>query len=202
MNYLAHAYLSFNNPGVLTGNMISDYVKGKKKFDYPTDIQKGIALHRDIDAFTDDHIATKEAKEIFRPAYRLYCGAVMDVVYDHFLATDSNEFSEESLFAFSQQVYKTLDEYVAYLPTKFAISFPFMKKQNWLYNYNSKWGTEKSLGGLVRRAVYLTESETAFSLFEQHYQLLQRCYRQFWTDVKPFAKQQFEILQNNTATDL
>ncbi len=35
MNYLAHAYLSFNDPDVLAGNMISDFVKGKKKFDYP-----------------------------------------------------------------------------------------------------------------------------------------------------------------------
>lgn len=35
MNYLAHAYLSFNDPEILVGNLISDFVKGKKKFDYP-----------------------------------------------------------------------------------------------------------------------------------------------------------------------
>ena len=64
MNYLAHAYLSFNHPEILTGNMISDFVKGKKKFDYPTTIQKGIMLHRAIDQFTDTHEATKEAKEV------------------------------------------------------------------------------------------------------------------------------------------
>ena len=46
MNLLAHAYLSFNNPPVLVGNMISDYVKGKKKFLYDPAIQKGIELHR------------------------------------------------------------------------------------------------------------------------------------------------------------
>ena len=33
MNYLAHAYLSFNDPEILVGNMISDFVKGKKKAD-------------------------------------------------------------------------------------------------------------------------------------------------------------------------
>jgi acyl carrier protein phosphodiesterase len=87
--------------------MISDFVKGKKKFDYPVPIQKGIALHRTIDSFTDQHEATKEAKEIFRPAYRLYSGAFVDVVYDHFLATDMAEFSEESLLHFSLQVCMT-----------------------------------------------------------------------------------------------
>jgi len=59
MNYLAHAYLSFGNQDILTGNMISDFVKGKTKFDYPLTIQKGIYLHRQIDSFTDSHILTK-----------------------------------------------------------------------------------------------------------------------------------------------
>ena len=62
MNYLAHAYLSFNEPEILVGNMISDFVKGKKKFDYSPGVQKGIALHRAIDNFTDYHTATKAAK--------------------------------------------------------------------------------------------------------------------------------------------
>ena len=46
MNYLAHAYLSFDDAEILTGNIISDFVKGKKKFDYPSRIQAGIKLHR------------------------------------------------------------------------------------------------------------------------------------------------------------
>ena len=88
MNYLAHAYLSFNEPGILTGNMISDFVKGRKKFDYPPQIKKGIELHHAIDEFTDNHPATKQAKEFFRSDYRLYSGAFVDIVYDHFLAND------------------------------------------------------------------------------------------------------------------
>ena len=63
MNYLAHAYLSFRHPGLLTGNMISDFIKGKKQYDYPDHIQLGIRLHRAIDAFTDNHPATREMRE-------------------------------------------------------------------------------------------------------------------------------------------
>ena len=65
MNYLAHSYLSFNQPEILVGNMISDFVKGKKKFTYPSDIQNGIVLHRAIDEFTDAHPATKKQKSFF-----------------------------------------------------------------------------------------------------------------------------------------
>ena len=100
MNYLAHAYLSFNDPEILLGNMISDYVKGRKKFDYGPGILKGIMLHRAIDTFTDQHPVTKTAMKFFKPAYGLYAGAFVDVVYDHFLALDENEFNENSLFTF------------------------------------------------------------------------------------------------------
>ena len=109
MNYLAHAYLSFNHEEILVGNMISDFVKGKKKFDYSSGIQKGIALHRAIDAFTDTHKATHAAKQCFRPAVGLYAGAFLDVVYDHFLANDRNEFADDkALLLFTQNTYSSL----------------------------------------------------------------------------------------------
>ena len=177
--------------------MISDFVKGKKKFDYPKGIQQGIMLHRAIDTFTDTHEATKKAKEIFRPHYRLYSGAFVDVVYDHFLANDPTEFSEQSLFDFSQQVYSILDKQVQWLPERFALMFPYMKEHNWLISYRTRWGIYRSLGGVVRRSLHLTESETAFQLFEQHYPLLQDCYYHFWASLKSFACKQFEVMQKD-----
>lgn len=176
--------------------MISDFVKGKKKFDYPPRIQAGIALHRAIDEFTDNHPATKEAKEVFRPHYRLYSGAFVDVVYDHFLATDPGAFSEPSLAAFTQNVYDTLDKKSDYFPSIFAEMFPYMRLHDWLFNYRHNWGIEKSLHGVVRRSAYLTESHTAYQLFEDHYQLFRDCYRQFWADMLPFAQKEFDSLLN------
>lgn len=182
--------------------MISDYVKGKKKFDYPVAIQNGIMLHRYIDTFTDEHEATKEAKQVFRPAYRLYSGAFVDVVYDHFLATDENEFTGQSLLNFTHVVYSTLDNNAQWLPERFALLFPHMKQHNWLFNYRTSSGTYKSMGGVVKRAAYLTESETAFQLFEQHYQLLKECYHHFWKDLKRYTAKQFELLQNGPISNI
>lgn len=187
MNYLAHAYLSFGRPGILVGNMISDFVKGKKKYEYPEEVQQGIALHREIDRFTDTHFATKEAKQIFRPAYGLYSGSIMDVVYDHFLALDENEFSDESLRTFTLNTYSTLDRFTEYFPEKFGMMYPYMKAQNWLYNYRYVQGIEKSLGGLVRRARYLEESDTAYFLFTNHYDQLKTSYRLFYPELKTMS---------------
>ena len=184
MNYLAHAYLSFGRPGILVGNMISDYVKGKKKYDYPEQIQQGVAVHREIDRFTDTHSATKEAKEIFRPAYRLYAGSLMDVIYDHFLALDEKEFTDESLKAFTINTYAMLDQFTDHFPEKFSRMYPYMKAQNWLYNYRYRQGIEKSLAGVVRRAKYLEESDTAYLLFNEHYDKLKKLYEIFFPGLK------------------
>lgn len=175
--------------------MISDFVKGKKKFDYPKEVQHGINLHRAIDRFTDEHPATKEAKLVFRPSYRLYSGAMTDVVFDHFLANDETEFDEASLFDFSRETYAELDRQAGWMPERFAHIFPYMKQQNWLYNYRTRWGIKKSLGGVVRRAAYIDDHETAYEIFEEHYQLLDDCFRHLWTDLKPFAKDFFDTLK-------
>jgi acyl carrier protein phosphodiesterase len=201
MNLLAHAYLSFNEPNILVGNMISDYVKGKKKFLYPEAIQKGIALHRAIDAFTDTHEATKEAAVFFKPSYRLYAGACIDVVYDHFLANDSNEFENEAaLKLFTANTYMNLEENKQYLPEKFAAMLPYMQSQDWLYHYRFNFGIEKSFGGLVRRSAYLTDSATAFHIFETNYAALQLCYNHFFPAVKKMAGDWLQNFTNGTNT--
>jgi len=190
MNFLAHAYLSFGHNGILTGNLISDFVKGKAQFTYPERIQEGIRLHRAIDTFTDTHPATKKAANFFKTPYRLYSGPIIDILYDHFLATDAAIFPGDTLLPFSQQVYQTLEADAALLPPHFARVFFYMKTDNWLWNYRTHAGIRRSLQGLVRRATYLAESETAYTLFLQHYAELNACYTEFITDVKAFAKQQ------------
>jgi acyl carrier protein phosphodiesterase len=189
MNLLAHAYLSFGNPSILVGNMISDYVKGKQKFLYNPAIQQGIELHRIIDEFTDQHPATGRAKVFFKPAYRLYAGAFVDVVYDHFLANDISLFADEmALDRFAQQTYISLAAYKQIMPERFARMLPYMQAQNWLYNYRYNQGIERSFEGLVRRAAYLDESAVAFSIFEKEYESLKNCYEFFFPELKLLAE--------------
>lgn len=194
MNYLAHAYLSFNNPPLLLGNMISDFVKGKKQFQYPEDVHKGILLHRAIDNFTDFHEVTKEAQSVFKKEYRLYSGAFIDVVYDHFLAIDHTTFNEQSLLAFSKNTYQLLEQQEHLMPPPFKNIFFYMRSQNWLYGYRTRKGIYESFGGLVKRAAYLHDSSPAIEIFESHYNFLEDCFRRFWKDIKPYAIKKLDEL--------
>jgi acyl carrier protein phosphodiesterase len=220
VNYLAHAYLSFGIPEIAVGNLISDFVKGKKKFDYPGRIQSGISLHRSIDTFTDTHPVTRIAKSYFRADYGLYAGALTDVAYDHFLANDPVAFppaggaeagaglagaglaalAEAGLGAFAQKTYDQLAAWESVFPERFARLFPYMRSQNWLYQYRFKEGIFNSFAGLSRRAAYMPGPEQACRLFETHYRELDACYREFFPLLKEFAFQTLERLEPDTGS--
>ena len=188
MNYLAHAFLSFNQKDLIIGNMISDFVKGRKKFDYRKEVQEGIALHRAIDEFTDNHIITKKTKLIFKPAAGAYAGAFLDIAYDHFLATDQRYFPGDNLSLFSQAIYKVLQEEKEY-PERFSRILPYMIENNWLYNYQFEYGIEKSFEGLARRAAYLNNSGPVLQLFKDNYTVLAASYNYFFDELYTFAQQ-------------
>ena len=197
MNYLAHAYLSFGDPDILAGNMISDFVKGKKKFDYPERIQMGIALHRKIDEYTDTHPATREAKQFLKASAGLYAGAFVDIIYDHFLANDAYEFEAGALEIFTQKSYLQLQASEKWFSEKYQRFFFYMRTQNWLYNYQFTGGIHNSFKGLCRRAKFIDDPEPVFEAFLKHYEPLKMAYEIFFPHVKTFAYNELLYLRGS-----
>jgi acyl carrier protein phosphodiesterase len=199
MNYLAHAYLSFDIPEITVGNLISDFVKGKRKQDFPAKIQQGILLHRAIDNFTDTHGTTRRAKACFKAVYGLYAGPITDIVYDHFLANDALIFppgeASNALKAFAQRTYAQVSGYEALLPERFARLFHYMRREDWLSHYGYKELIFKSFEGLAHRAKYMPPAEPAKQLFETYYNELEACYVEFFPELKDFALRTLESLQ-------
>lgn len=88
MNYLAHIYLSGKDKQVQIGNFVGDAVKGNAYRNYPPGIQKGILLHRQIDAFSDAHPLVREMVALGRAYFGRYSAVVTDILLDHILARD------------------------------------------------------------------------------------------------------------------
>lgn len=198
MNFLAHAYLSFNNPGVLVGNMISDFVKGNRKEDYEGEILAGILLHRSIDSYTDSHPYIQDIKLYFKKDYRLYAAPIVDVVLDYFVANDTDNFeTQEDLFIFTSNVYAQLEKNREHLPEQFKNMLPYMISQNWLYNYRTETGIKNSLMGLHRRAKYMDSPDHAFEIFLHHRAEIENIYQPFFTLLKKHAKDNFTLFLNS-----
>lgn len=192
MNYLAHAFLSFGDPLLLTGNMIADHVKGQKALaDFPERVAEGIRLHRRIDAFTDEHPAALRARPWFRETYHLYAGPILDALWDHFLANDPACFaSAEALRKFSELSYAQLEDQAAWHPPAFARYFPYMRAQNWLFGYRTMRGIRQSLEGLSRRAAHMAGTDEAYEIFVGRYYQLAQCYYELIDDLKAFVKKE------------
>lgn len=196
MNYLGHAYLSFDRAEILLGNIIGDFVKGNILGHqvFPPEVREGIMLHRAIDTYTDQHLSIKEAKKIFRNDYGLYSGAVVDTLMDHFVANDSRFFPhEDHLQDFVSQVYTKLGLQQSLFPERFVPYYKSMLEHNWLFHYRNHYGVQRSLEGLSRKATRLGEVNTAFELFLAQKNTLQELYNSFIPDIVTFVKNEIRL---------
>ncbi len=187
MNYLAHAYLSFKNPGLLIGNMIGDFVKGKQYLQYPESIQQGILLHRQIDTFTDAHPIVLETKKVFRNSVGRYEGAFLDVSYDYFLANDPAIFSEPDWRRLVSNIYATIEMHIGQLPPSFQKMFSYMENGDWLYNYRFAWQIQRSFNGLLQRAQYIDKAANPFSDFEKNFAYMEKTFEEFFPELEKFV---------------
>lgn len=188
MNFLAHAYLSFDDTDLIVGNLIADMVKGRQIEKLPFEIQQGIWLHRQIDTFTDRHPVVKEAKKCFDETAGRYNGSFLDVAYDHFLGKSEKYEPQGGWEEFAQRCYKAIESRASVLPSPFISMFLYMKSENWLLNYKDKWLIERSFERLQNRAEYIQKEIPVYQDFEKHYDLISDSFDQFFPDLVDFVK--------------
>lgn len=116
MNYLAHFHLAQAEPALIAGALLGDYVKGPLRGTLPTDVERGIKLHRKIDAFTDNYALTQRLHTLFPAEYRRCSGIMLDVYFDHLLACNWHSYEQTSLADFSGRVQANLAGYEQLFP--------------------------------------------------------------------------------------
>jgi len=186
MNYLAHIYLSYNQPEIQIGNFIADSVKGLSYQNYPQKIQKGILLHRQIDSFTDQHQTIKNSKRIFS-AYGHYAGVINDIVFDHFLAKNWDQYHKTSLIVFSNDFYELLQNNMDSLPDRVQQFYPVMKKYNWLYKYRSIAGISDILYQMNIRTRNISKMNYSVIELVENYEFLENQFSSFFKELEEFV---------------
>lgn len=116
VNHLAHALLAGADPERMLGSLLGDFVRGAIDPVLPALRREGIAQHRAIDRYTDTHPQVVAARGLFAPPFRRYAGIVIDVWFDHLLARDFAQWSDEPLADFSGRVQRLLQAREAILP--------------------------------------------------------------------------------------
>ncbi|MBA4320087.1 MAG: DUF479 domain-containing protein [Flavobacterium sp.] len=164
MNFLAHIYLSGDNDLMKIGNFMADGIHGKHFDAFPIEIQKGIILHRSIDTFTDAHPIFRQSTKRLHANYHHYSGIIVDIFYDHFLAKNWSNYSDEKLDHFAERFHQSLRDNYNDLTLKTQKMMPYMINHDWLSSYQNIESIESVLAKMDTRMKY--DSNMRFSVAE------------------------------------
>lgn len=208
MNWLAHVFLAGPDSDCRLGNLLADMVKGKVRQALSPGIQRGIACHQAIDAFTDEHPIVLRSKRRLNAPWERFAGILVDVFYDHILATDWRCYADLPLRDFSTTFYASFAAYQDELPAEVNEVLARMAAEDWLGSYATLEGIEDVLfrisKRLERRIGRDFVLQTAMSELERHRAALASDFREFFPELaahveqwnavrsegRPFAKEQ------------
>ncbi len=189
VNFLAHLYLSGDDPEIMIGNFIGDFVKGRNLTEqFGEKIACGIVLHRAIDEFTDHHEIVKRSKARLWTKYGHYSGVIVDIFYDHFLALNWKYYSTEPLEVYAARAYGHLTTHEAILPDRVKEMLPYMMQGNWLVNYARFEGMKRALSGMARRATFDSKMEQAIDDLQLQHEDFQKDFSLFFPELERFSQ--------------
>ena len=116
---------------------MGDFVKGQVPLDLPIELRRYLQLHRRIDAYTQQSFAFQKSRRRLDPRFRYARSVLVDVFYDHFLACNWRQYSDQPLAAFAQDVYQGLKTCYDYLPAPLQQQLPRMIEHDWLTSYQN-----------------------------------------------------------------
>src|SRR5690606_8193676 len=194
MNFLAHIYLSGDNPKVKVGNFMADSIRGKRYEDYPQDYKNGILLHSAIDTFTDAHPTVRKSTKKLHANYSHYSGVIVDIFYDHFLAKNWQDYCKQPLDIYVEEFYDLLQEHYPILPMNIKRMMPYLIADNWLLSYAKIEGISKVLNGMNRRTQNRSKMNYATEDLQEHYSEFESEFTSFFEELKTFSSEQLQKL--------
>jgi acyl carrier protein phosphodiesterase len=152
MNYLAHLVLAGDDESLRLGAMLGDFVRGREALAaYPPAMARGIMLHRHIDAFTDGMPAVAALREQVPAPFRRYAGIIIDLAFDHALALRWDEYADQSLEAFDQDIRNLLARHRELVPGRLRRFMAYADGRGLFAAYRDPAEVLHSLSGIGRR---------------------------------------------------
>ncbi|MCE3002422.1 MAG: ACP phosphodiesterase [Xanthomonadaceae bacterium] len=184
MNHLAHAWLAGDAPAWRIGSLLGDFWRGAPDPGWPPGVAEGVRLHRRVDAFTDAHPAMAAARALFDPPLRRYAGILLDVWFDHLLATAFEARTGRALRGFADEVYATLAAAPADLPAPFRLFAARAAQFDVLAGYAERERLDVVFARLSERLSRANPIAHALPVMEALEQPLGRAFDALWVDLE------------------
>lgn len=194
MNFLAHIYLSGENKLIQLGNFMADGIRGHDYLDYPSEVQKGIILHRAIDTFTDAHPIFRKSKHRLHEKYGHYSGVIVDIFYDHFLAKNWKKYSHEPLEKIAADFYENLSANYAILTERTKGMMPYMIARNWLVSYASLEGLSMIMFQMDHRTKNRVDMHLSMNELNEFYTEFEEEFTAFFEELQIHCQEKLATL--------
>lgn len=201
MNYLAHFLLSGQNPEHQVGALLGDFVKGPLESlqgDLPNGIVDGIRLHRALDAHCDHNPMFTEASLLLDTRFRRFSGIMLDIYFDHLLASYWQHFHADSLEQYAQQIYQSLELYSDYLSPAALQFFQRMRRYNLLLAYRETTTIEQVLKQISNRLRVDNPLHLAYDALRSEHRQLEEIFLQDFPSLHAWSRDYQQQLSGST----
>lgn len=183
MNHLAHFVLSGDDDDLAIGNFVADFITNRQLPDFTEGVQRGIHLHRAIDAFTDSHPVVKQSTKRLHPFHHKYSPVIVDVYYDFLLAKNWEKCLTRTpsvqLSFYVEKTYNLLIDRIKEMPERLQMFLPRMIDDDFLRGPTTFEGLNKSFARIEKATsfpsnfsnaaghleAFLSEFDAEFCLF-------------------------------------
>ena len=172
---------------------MGDFVKGPIPADYPERLALGLHLHRRIDSLAQNSPHTRLSRQRLHPKFGHGRGIIVDIFYDHFLASNWTNYSSEPLTNYAAKFYKLLRGNHSRLPTGLQQIAPRMIKHNWLVSYQRQRVVGKALQKISQRLSRPLPLAESVAELIAHESLFHQDFMGFMTEATEFVNQEFGV---------
>ncbi len=201
VNFLAHVFLANGEPDAIVGQLCGDFVRGSQLHHYPQAIVHGIQVHRAVDSYTDQHPLNREARELFESPHRRYAGIICDVVYDHFLALDWDQYSDVPLADYAALVDESLQNQTHVLPERLRNFMPYLRSEKILQSNTDQAHIELTLKRISARRKSMAPLATASESLWQNREALHQIFNQFFPELINHTRQVQQQVRTATPSE-
>lgn len=191
MNYLFHLYLSGDDPDILTGNFMGDFVKGRLDDSYPPLLRRGIELHRRIDSFAQSQPQFTRSRLRLSREFGLYRGILVDLFYDHFLSVTWSDWSAEPLTDYLHRVRRIVEGNSSCLPERLQGLLPVIF-DDMIPSYREAEGVGRALARMSKRVKRQNPLAGGGMELTRHYEGLHEDFLGFLPAARAFAALQIK----------
>jgi len=186
VNFLAHLALSGEEPEILVGNLMGDFVKGRLEGRFPPGIRQGIELHRKIDSFAGQNEFFIRSKQRNDARFGLYRGVLVDLYYDHFLAVNWQDYGRLPLQQFIDNASAILEEHREMLPERLQLRLAELFS-DWLPSYLELDGIDRVLKRMAARLKRANPLGDGVGELKSNYGALEEDFRSFFPQLRAYA---------------